>query len=89
IIIAMAGRAAQEHYLGVVDSGARGDLVQGTKLARLMVMSWGMSNVGHISVGQQSDGSQITIGPDLQNRIDAEFCRIVEECWDASVKLVA
>lgn len=89
IIIAMAGRAAQEHYLGVVDSGARGDFEQGTKLARLMVMSWGMSNVGHISVGQQSDGSQITIGPDLQNRIDAEFCRIVEECWDASVKLVA
>jgi cell division protease FtsH len=88
IIVAMAGRVAQEYYLGISDSGARGDFQQGTDLAREMVMSMGMSKVGKLGLGVRSDGSQIKIGPWLQNRCDREFVRITNECYEAAETLV-
>ena len=63
IIVVMAGRAAQEHFLGVADSGASGDFQQATDMAREMVMNWGMSTLGRIAVGVRSDGQQIRIAP--------------------------
>ena len=88
IIVAMAGRAAQEHFLGVSDSGARGDFQQSTDLARDMVMSWGMSSLGYMSIGVRADGRQINIGPALQDKIDDEVKRITDECYDAAMQIV-
>jgi cell division protease FtsH len=84
IITAMAGRAAQEIFLGTVDAGASNDFTQGAQMARRMVASWGMSTLGHISVSP--DGEQI--GPELANEIDRECRRIIEECYQAARAIV-
>ena len=88
IITAMAGRAAQKIYLKRVDTGASNDFEQACDMARKMVTSWGMSRLGHISVGDRGaapmagmgGGGHMSYGGNLQNEIDAEWRRIVAEC---------
>lgn len=89
IIIAMAGRAAQEVYLNKVDTGASNDFEQASDMARRMVTSWGMSRLGQISVGDRgaapmggmSGGGSMGYGSNLANEIDAEWRRITRECY--------
>lgn len=98
IVMAMAGRAAQEEYLGVCDAGAENDFQQAVDTARKMVCDWGMSSLRHISLGARSSamgmktgyegGQGIGCGPELQNEIDREWRRIVEACYDIARKIV-
>ena len=88
IICAMAGRAAQEVYLNKVDTGASNDFEQASDMAFRMVTKWGMSRVGRISVGERGPaigshggGGQLPYGDVLANEIDAEWRRIVDECY--------
>src|SRR5208283_3814934 len=78
IVSMMAGRAAQEVFLGTSDTGASNDFQQATDMARKMVVSWGMSRLGNISVGDRQDmmgtsGGPNRVGPDLANEIDREW----------------
>ncbi len=41
----MGGRAAEDIVFGTATSGAENDLKQATKLARKMVLDWGMSEL--------------------------------------------
>ncbi len=45
IAMAMGGRAAEEVFFGRITTGASGDLQQATRLAKAMVMEYGMSEV--------------------------------------------
>ncbi|MBS1994612.1 MAG: AAA family ATPase [Cyanobacteria bacterium SZAS LIN-3] len=93
IISMMAGRAAQEVILGTCDTGASNDFQQATDMARKMVVSWGMSRLGHISVGDRQDamgtsGGPNQIGPDLANEIDREWRSITRACYKAAKDIV-
>jgi ATP-dependent Zn proteases len=96
IVMAMAGRAAQEVYLNTCDTGASNDFEQATDLARRMVTEWGMSRLRHIAVGRRTSmgmrggqaGGGIGYGASLANEIDAEWRRIVEACYDLAIKIV-
>ncbi|MGE5153095.1 MAG: ATP-dependent zinc metalloprotease FtsH [Bdellovibrio bacteriovorus] len=44
--VMLGGRAAEEVVIGDITTGAQDDLRQATELARRMVTSWGMSNLG-------------------------------------------
>lgn len=88
IVCAMAGRAAQEVYLNKVDTGASNDFEQASDMAYMMVTKWGMSRLGRISVGQRGGGitghgggGQLPYGQRLADEIDAEWRRIVDECY--------
>lgn len=89
IICAMAGRAAQEVYLNKVDTGASNDFEQASDMAYRMVTKWGMSRLGHVSVGDRGPaisstgghGGSLPYGSNLANEIDAEWRRIAEECY--------
>ncbi len=96
IIIAMAGRAAQEVYLNKVDTGASNDFEQASDMARRMVTSWGMSRLGRISVGERgaspmggmSGGGNLPYGGALSNEIDVEWRRITETCYQIARYIV-
>jgi cell division protease FtsH len=90
IAVAMGGRVAEELIFGGdnVTTGASSDIQQATKMARRMVMQWGMSAaVGPILHGQTQE--EVFLGYSLGNRehmseetarlIDAEVKRIVEQ----------
>ena len=94
IVMAMAGRAAQEEHLGTCDTGASNDFEQASDMARRMVTSWGMSRLGPISVGERgpspfgNGGGNASFGSDLGNEIDREWRYIVNLCYSAAVQIV-
>ena len=87
IAVTMGGRAAEELVFNEITSGAANDFVQATKIARYMVMEFGMSSLGPISLTPQADitdwGRQYfetsSVSQDMQAKIDAEVKKILAE----------
>lgn len=86
----MGGRVSEELVFGDITSGASSDLKQATRLARLMVCSWGMSEaLGPQTFGATEElmflGREISrsqdFSEDTARRIDAEVNRILREVY--------
>ncbi len=84
----MGGRAAEEIMCGDITTGARSDLHEATRLARLMVCEWGMSpEIGPQTFGNGEEvlflGREMTRATNYSEataqRIDAETGRILRE----------
>jgi cell division protease FtsH len=86
----LGGRAAEEIIYEDVTTGAESDLEQVTKLARLMVGRWGMSDrVGLVAVLSRGDEATIP-GMDgsseaTRELVDAEVRRIVGEAYQLAL----
>ncbi|HEX2015427.1 MAG TPA: ATP-dependent zinc metalloprotease FtsH [Solirubrobacteraceae bacterium] len=66
LITIMAGAAGEELYFGQLSTGVEGDLDRATKLARSMVVSYGMSpQFGPISMGEKA--GEVFLGRDIQS----------------------
>ena len=89
LAIMMGGRVAEELVFGSekVTSGAASDIEQATKLARMMVTRWGLSDeLGTVAYGENQDevflGYQVSrqqnISEETSRKIDAEIRRLVE-----------
>ena len=89
LAIIMAGRVAEELVFGKekVTSGAASDIEQGTKLARMMVTRWGLSDaLGPVAYGDNGDevflGYQVSrqqnVSEETNRKIDAEIRKLVE-----------
>lgn len=89
LAIIMAGRVAEDLIFGrdKVTSGAASDIEQGTKLARMMVTRWGLSDeLGPVAYGDNGDevflGYQVTrqqsVSEETSRKIDAEVRKLVE-----------
>jgi cell division protease FtsH len=86
----MGGRAAEELMCGDITTGARSDLREATRLARLMVCEWGMSpEIGPQSFGNGDEmvflGREVTRAQTYSEataqKIDAETGRILREAF--------
>ena len=97
IAMAMGGKVAEEMVFGPenVTSGASSDIQQITKIARAMVMQFGMSdNLGNIDyaneqqtyLGPTSPGSQL--GPETQEQIDIEVRKLVDEGYTTAKNIL-
>eukprot|EP00818_Percolomonas_sp_WS_P010449 CAMPEP_0117442038 /NCGR_PEP_ID=MMETSP0759-20121206/3942_1 /TAXON_ID=63605 /ORGANISM="Percolomonas cosmopolitus, Strain WS" /LENGTH=620 /DNA_ID=CAMNT_0005233907 /DNA_START=528 /DNA_END=2390 /DNA_ORIENTATION=+ len=76
---AFGGRVAEEIILGLdnVTAGASGDLEQATNLARHMVTTQGMSNLGTLIYDPQH------LGEDTMEKVDMEILSILQDCRSA------
>jgi cell division protease FtsH len=64
LAVMMGGRASEELVFGTATSGASNDLIQATKLARKMVLEWGMSErFTHMALGGEE--REVFLGEDL------------------------
>ncbi len=97
IAMAMGGKVAEEMVFGPenVTSGASSDIQQITKIARAMVMQFGMSdNLGNIDyaneqqtyLGPTSPGSHL--GPETQEKIDIEVRKLVDEGYSTAKNIL-
>jgi cell division protease FtsH len=91
IAIALGGRVAEQMTTGETYSGAQNDFEQATRMARMMVMKFGMSEkVGHVSYDM--DGERPTVGRAMSEKqrelIDAEVRRILDEQTARVVQLL-
>ena len=97
IVLAMAGRIAEECVTDDISSGAAMDIQQATQLARAMVMHWGMSEkLGNVLYGDSQE--YIFLGRDFMRTkdyseqtaqdIDAEVKRIIDEANKTAKELI-
>ena len=99
LAIMMGGRVAEELVFGKekVTSGASSDIDQATRLARMMVTRWGLSEeLGTVSYGENQD--EVFLGMSVsrtQNaseatvqKIDTEIRRFVEEGYNEAKRIL-
>ena len=96
--IAMGGRAAEEMIFGhdKVTSGASSDIQQCTKLARNMVVKWGLSDkIGKVDYSQEDNGYMSSgknvsadISPETAKLIDEEVKRLVDDAYNTASKIL-
>ena len=85
IKVALGGHAAEEIVYGKdrVTTGASSDFQQTYKIAREMVMAYGMGKtLGKVNVDPN------TLSSDMSNRIDVEVVCLVEECYKEVLNLL-
>jgi cell division protease FtsH len=99
LAIMMGGRVAEELVFGrnKVTSGAASDIEQATRLARMMVTRWGLSEeLGAVSYGENQD--EVFLGMSVsrtQNaseatvqKIDSEIKRLVEQGYHEAKRIL-
>ncbi len=92
----MGGRAAEQIIFNEMTSGAANDIDQATRIARYMVMEFGMSDLGPINFGPQMDitewGKQYIeqqqISQDMAAAIDREVKKLLDEGYKRAVEIL-
>ena len=91
IAVGLGGRVAEEMVFGDISNGASDDIQQITRMARAMVMKYGMSErMGPLQIGNQEEnpflGRELTEQRDYSEEVaealDSEVQRIVKEQHD-------
>ena len=97
IVVLLGGRVAEQIFFSDVTNGAVDDLNKVTKLARAMVMQYGMSpKMGPMAFGQRHEmiflgreiGEQRNYSEHVAREIDKEVNRIVTEAYDRAKEIV-
>ncbi len=99
LAIMMGGRVAEELVFGRerVTSGAASDIEQATKLARMMVTRWGLSEaLGTVAYGENQEevflgysvSRQQSISEATVQKIDAEIRRLVEAGYNEAQEIL-
>ncbi|MFZ5845518.1 MAG: ATP-dependent zinc metalloprotease FtsH [Patescibacteria group bacterium] len=93
----MGGRAAEQLVFSEMTSGAANDIDQATRLARYMVMEFGMSDLGPINFGPQMDITEwgktymepSQVSPEMQAAIDREVKKLLDSGYTQALKILA
>ncbi len=100
IAMALGGRAAEEIFFGRVTTGASNDLQQATRIARAMVMEYGMSEaLGLPTYGSGSAnpflgkeygfmGAGRDYSEEAARSIDEEVKRILDQSYDKALTII-
>lgn len=93
----LGGRAAESIVFDEMTSGASNDISTATRLARAMVMEWGMSDLGPVNYGadtgmgdfgQAEYYQENAVSPAMQEKIDNEVRKIMETGLKQAEKLI-
>ena len=93
----LGGRAAEKEIFDEMTSGASNDIVQATRLARAMVIEFGMSELGPINFGPQSEISDMgamewyegaNLAPSTQEKVDNEVKKLIDFGYRKAAVLV-
>ncbi len=94
----LGGRAAEQIVFKEMTSGASNDIQKATQLARAMVVDFGMSSLGPINFGPQYDMGEFgqtewyeppQVSQAMQEKVDTEVKKIIDEAYQKAAKLVA
>ncbi|MPZ91575.1 MAG: ATP-dependent zinc metalloprotease FtsH [Actinobacteria bacterium] len=93
----LGGRVAEEIVFNEPTTGASDDIQRCTRIAKSMVMQYGMSDLGPLALGE-TEGQQPFLGRDIGHvkdysddvaaKIDEEVHRLVEEAHDEAREIV-
>lgn len=93
----LGGRAAEEIVFNEMTSGAGNDIEQSTRLARAMVVDFGMSSLGPVNLGPQIEYDDLgkpawmeptQISPAMQEKVDGEVKGIIDSCYKEAIFII-
>lgn len=92
----MGGRAAEKLIFNEITTGAASDFDQATKIARAMVIEFGMSDLGPINFGPTFDiaewgrkyWEQTSISEAMLSKIDFEVKKIIDGCYQKAEEII-
>lgn len=97
IVAMLGGRAAEEVVFRDITAGASNDIEQATRVARAMVVDFGMSLLGPVNLGPQVGYDDFgnpnwmepaQVSPSMQEKIDLEIKRIMDEAHKGALLIV-
>jgi cell division protease FtsH len=96
IQVMFGGRAAEELIFNEMTTGAANDISQATRIARAMVINFGMSSLGPVFLGPQINGDDSgkawfepnNISPEMQAKIDHEIKEITDNAHESAQKIL-
>ncbi|CAN5709700.1 ATP-dependent zinc metalloprotease FtsH [soil metagenome] len=87
LVMLLAGRAAEERVLGMekVTTGAGGDIQHATRIARQMVVNFGMSpRIGMVDLS----GDDGPLNADSARIVDEEIRRLIDEAYQDALRVI-
>jgi len=92
----LGGRAAEEISFDEFTAGAASDIDKATRIARRMVVDFGMSKLGPVYLGPQIEETEYgrtffqpsEISPKMQAKVDGEIKRIVDESYKRAMEVL-
>ncbi len=96
IAVMMGGRAAEELIFNELTTGAANDFDQATKIAKSMVIEYGMSELGPINFGPTIDVTewgksymeQNTVSQEVLAKIDSEVKKIINDGYEKAKRIL-
>jgi cell division protease FtsH len=96
IAVLLGGRAAERLIFNELTGGASSDIERATRIARAMVMDYGMSSLGAMNFSPQYEsqnygkawGEPSKISDRLQEKVDAEIAMIISEGEKRAMSLI-
>ncbi len=90
IAMAMGGRAAESLVFSEMTTGAASDLKKATKLARLMVVEFGMSDLGPITFdeGERSYYENNQTSENMSSKIDEQVKKITDIAYKQALSTI-
>ena len=89
----MAGRVAEDMFLGFIDTGALNDLERATKIAYAMVTYYGMSdklpNISYYDTSGESYGFTKPYSEDRAQTIDSEVQAIIDSQYERAREILS
>jgi cell division protease FtsH len=87
IAVLLGGRTAEQLIFNELTAGATSDIDRATRIARAMVVDYGMSKLGPMNFGPQYEttnynrawGDPMKISDRLQEQVDKEITNLIEE----------
>ncbi|GIW62132.1 MAG: ATP-dependent zinc metalloprotease FtsH [Patescibacteria group bacterium] len=90
IAVMLGGRAAEDLVFGEVTTGSANDIEKATKVARAMVIQWGMSDLGPLNL--ESDPKtlyeQSEISEEMAAKIDEQVKKIIDTSYQNAVSVL-
>lgn len=96
LAVMMGGRAAEDVVFGEITTGAANDFDQATRIAKAMVVEYGMSDLGPVNFGPTMDVTEWgkayyepnTVSQEMLSRIDQEVKKTLEHAYQNAVELL-
>lgn len=93
----LGGRAAEQFIFNEMTSGASSDIANATRIARAMVIEWGMSAMGPVNFGPDTAAGEFgqteyyqenAVAPATQEKIDIEVRKIMDNGLKEAEKII-
>ncbi len=90
IAMMLGGQAAEKIVFGDITTGASNDIEKATQVARAMVMKFGMSELGPITLDLEKESiyDSNDLSQDMQGKVDVQVKKIIDNAYESASRIL-